>query len=140
MVPKQDGKHSRIIRITITNYMHRNNMASPIGELFDHLCDSCSLTLCTIMFATAVRMGPVLTFIALISTFIPFYGSHWDDYNTGMTCSECGNKSVLTALSFRSIRDGALWWSYRLASGLNFGIICNWLFWIQHVAVPNPHQ
>lgn len=60
-------------------------MASPIGELFDHLCDSCSLTLCTLMFAACVRMGPVLAFCSLIIFFVPFYASHWDDYNTGTT-------------------------------------------------------
>lgn len=61
----------------------RTNMASPIGELFDHLCDSCSLSLCTLVFAAMARMGPILGFVALMIFFIPFYSSHWDDYNTG---------------------------------------------------------
>jgi len=59
------------------------DMASPIGELFDHLCDSFSLTLCALIFAALARIGPHYTFIVLLAFFIPFYSSHWVDYNTG---------------------------------------------------------
>eukprot|EP00026_Physarum_polycephalum_P009679 Phypoly_transcript_09812.p1 GENE.Phypoly_transcript_09812~~Phypoly_transcript_09812.p1 ORF type:complete len:400 (+),score=47.17 Phypoly_transcript_09812:83-1282(+) len=61
----------------------RTNMASPMGELFDHLCDSLSLTLCVLLISATMRLGPRLSFFFLITFFVPFYASHWDNYNTG---------------------------------------------------------
>jgi len=61
----------------------RTNMASPMGELFDHLCDSLSLTLCTLIYATSARMSIFMACVTLLVCFVPFAMSHWDDYNTG---------------------------------------------------------
>jgi ethanolaminephosphotransferase len=61
----------------------RTNMASPMGELFDHLCDSLSLTLCVLLTSATMRLGAHESFFFLLMFFIPFYTSHWDNYNTG---------------------------------------------------------
>lgn len=58
-------------------------MASPMGELFDHLCDSLSLTLCVMLISATMRLGARESFFFLITFFVPFYASHWDNYNTG---------------------------------------------------------
>jgi ethanolaminephosphotransferase len=58
-------------------------MASPMGELFDHLCDSLSLTLCVLLTSATMRLGAHESFFFLLMFFIPFYTSHWDNYNTG---------------------------------------------------------
>lgn len=67
----------------LTNIVCRTNMASPMGELFDHLCDSFSLTLCALLIAATMRLGAHGAMFFLVLFFIPFYISHWDNYNTG---------------------------------------------------------
>src|SRR5690348_6485642 len=57
-------------------------MTSPMGEMFDHMCDSVSLTFCTLLFAGVLRLGPQLSCVALAAMIVPFYVSHWVDYNT----------------------------------------------------------
>jgi len=67
-----DGNQARI-----------TDMASPMGEIFDHLMDSLSVSLCVLIFGATFRLGITWSFVVLLSCWIPFYLSHWDDYNTG---------------------------------------------------------
>jgi len=58
-------------------------MASPLGELLDHVCDSFSLTLCSLLFCITCRLGIPASCAVLIACWVPFYLSHYDSYNTG---------------------------------------------------------
>lgn len=69
-----DGKQAR-----------RTNSSSPLGELFDHGCDSVSLTFVTIGVTTALGLGHatnLLLFENLTAGFL-FYCAHWQTYVSG---------------------------------------------------------
>eukprot|EP01113_Clastostelium_recurvatum_P028983 TRINITY_DN3499_c0_g1_i3.p1 TRINITY_DN3499_c0_g1~~TRINITY_DN3499_c0_g1_i3.p1 ORF type:complete len:373 (-),score=63.66 TRINITY_DN3499_c0_g1_i3:420-1514(-) len=88
----------------------RTGMASPMGELFDHLCDSLSMSLCGLLFGACIRVGPAFAFILLVACWVPFYLSHWDDYNTGkLVMGKFGGPTdLLVGLSGLMIFTGAI--------------------------------
>ncbi|KAJ6659991.1 hypothetical protein lerEdw1_018188 [Lerista edwardsae] len=70
-----DGKQAR-----------RTNSSSPLGELFDHGCDSVSAVFVGIGACLAVRLGTNpdwLFFCTFIGMFL-FYCAHWQTYVSGM--------------------------------------------------------
>ncbi|CAF1041875.1 unnamed protein product [Rotaria sordida] len=69
-----DGKQAR-----------RTNSQSPLGELFDHGCDSVSAVFVTIACCCAVQLGvyPWLMFWACILSYFAFYAAHWQTYVSG---------------------------------------------------------
>ncbi|VEL40984.1 unnamed protein product [Protopolystoma xenopodis] len=69
-----DGKHAR-----------RTNSSSPLGELFDHGCDSISMLFVPISAFIAFGMGeyPILMFIEFFCLVSLFYIAHWQAYVTG---------------------------------------------------------
>eukprot|EP01102_Stenamoeba_stenopodia_P018810 TRINITY_DN6962_c0_g1_i1.p1 TRINITY_DN6962_c0_g1~~TRINITY_DN6962_c0_g1_i1.p1 ORF type:complete len:419 (+),score=58.92 TRINITY_DN6962_c0_g1_i1:12-1268(+) len=67
-----DGKQAR-----------RTGTSSPLGELFDHVCDASSLCLFTTSIGAIMVAGPVYTFITLIVALVPFYLAHWEEYYCG---------------------------------------------------------
>ncbi|KAK5980565.1 hypothetical protein GCK32_009884, partial [Trichostrongylus colubriformis] len=69
-----DGKQAR-----------RTGAASPLGELFDHGCDSISQVFITLNVAYAMRLGEVKcgTFLMIIISVSLFYCAHWSTYCTG---------------------------------------------------------
>ncbi|KAE9416386.1 hypothetical protein Angca_007537 [Angiostrongylus cantonensis] len=69
-----DGKQAR-----------RTGAASPLGELFDHGCDSISQVFVTLNVAYAMRLGDVRcgTFFVVILAVSLFYCAHWSTYCTG---------------------------------------------------------
>ncbi|XP_048355808.1 cholinephosphotransferase 1 isoform X1 [Sphaerodactylus townsendi] len=70
-----DGKQAR-----------RTNSSSPLGELFDHGCDSVSTVFIGIASCLAVRLGTNpdwLFFCSFIGNFL-FYCAHWQTYVSGM--------------------------------------------------------
>ncbi|XGW04233.1 hypothetical protein V3C99_015411, partial [Haemonchus contortus] len=69
-----DGKQAR-----------RTGAASPLGELFDHGCDSISQVFVTLNVAYAMRLGEVRcgTFFIVIVAVSLFYCAHWSTYCTG---------------------------------------------------------
>lgn len=69
-----DGKQAR-----------RTGSSTPLGELFDHGCDSISTVLVALAFAITMQMGEhpwVMTFMCL-SSYFTFYFGHWSAYVTG---------------------------------------------------------
>ncbi|VDP08191.1 unnamed protein product [Heligmosomoides polygyrus] len=72
--PFLDGKQAR-----------RTGVASPLGELFDHGCDSISQVFVTLNVAFAMRLGEVRcgTFFIIIVSVSLFYCAHWSTYCTG---------------------------------------------------------
>jgi len=69
-----DGKQAR-----------RTNSQSPLGELFDHGCDSVSAVFVTIACCCAVQLGvyPWLMFWSCIFSYFAFYCAHWQTYVSG---------------------------------------------------------
>ncbi|XP_013396687.1 choline/ethanolaminephosphotransferase 1-like isoform X2 [Lingula anatina] len=69
-----DGKQAR-----------RTNSSSPLGELFDHGCDSISTVF--VMLATALTMqtgtNPDWLFLQCFAATFFFYAAHWQTYVTG---------------------------------------------------------
>jgi len=69
-----DGKHAR-----------RLGASSALGQLFDHGCDSVSLTFIAMTIVSAARMGfGVRAVILLFSFQVPFWLSQWAEYHTHM--------------------------------------------------------
>ncbi|CAG7830996.1 unnamed protein product [Allacma fusca] len=69
-----DGKQAR-----------RTKSSSPLGELFDHGCDSCSTVFLTLSVAAACQFGfnPGLTLFHCVLGSLLFYCVHWRTYMTG---------------------------------------------------------
>ncbi|CAN0027755.1 unnamed protein product [Choristocarpus tenellus] len=68
-----DGKQAR-----------RTNSSSPLGQLFDHGCDTIVKLLCSIAIAASMRMGSswktMLVFCMIEGVF---YFAQWEEYHTG---------------------------------------------------------
>ncbi|CAF3365289.1 unnamed protein product [Rotaria sp. Silwood1] len=69
-----DGKQAR-----------RTNSSTPLGELFDHGCDSVSAVFVTLAGCCAVQLGlyPWVMFWCCMSSYIAFYCAHWQTYVSG---------------------------------------------------------
>ncbi|XP_030745692.1 cholinephosphotransferase 1 isoform X1 [Sitophilus oryzae] len=69
-----DGKQAR-----------RTNSANPLGELFDHGCDSLSTVFVAISACTAVQLGnyPAWMFFQSFCAMTLFYCAHWQTYVSG---------------------------------------------------------
>lgn len=68
-----DGKQAR-----------RTGSSSPLGELFDHGCDSITMGMIGLMTGAVVRIGGAFTLAGLIVGWGPFYLAHWEEYHTGI--------------------------------------------------------
>lgn len=81
-----DGKQAR-----------RTNTSSPLGELFDHGCDSISTIFVAISACCAAQLGkhPLSMFINCGSAVVLFYVAHWQTYITG--CMKFGKFDVTEA-------------------------------------------
>ncbi|EGC35199.1 hypothetical protein DICPUDRAFT_87966 [Dictyostelium purpureum] len=71
MMDNIDGKQAR-----------RTKTSSPLGELFDHGCDSLTVGLLplTVGISIGIRSWDIL--IAFMAATIPFYLAHWEEYFT----------------------------------------------------------
>ncbi|KAF7272244.1 hypothetical protein GWI33_014956 [Rhynchophorus ferrugineus] len=69
-----DGKQAR-----------RTGSASPLGELFDHGCDSLSTVFVAVSACTAVQLGnyPAWMFFQCFCAMTLFYCAHWQTYVSG---------------------------------------------------------
>ncbi|TMS36783.1 hypothetical protein L596_003865 [Steinernema carpocapsae] len=69
-----DGKQAR-----------RTNSSSPLGELFDHGCDSVSQVFVTLNICYAMQLGKIRYAVLAINviSIIVFYCAHWSTYCTG---------------------------------------------------------
>uniref|UniRef100_A0A914VNL3 diacylglycerol cholinephosphotransferase n=1 Tax=Plectus sambesii TaxID=2011161 RepID=A0A914VNL3_9BILA len=69
-----DGKQAR-----------RTNSASPLGELFDHGCDSLAQVFVCMNVCLSMQLGDARFFVLLICAFavMMFYCAHWSTYCTG---------------------------------------------------------
>ncbi|ODM87815.1 Phosphatidylserine synthase 2 [Orchesella cincta] len=69
-----DGKQAR-----------RTNSSSPLGELFDHGCDSISTVFVSLAVCASVQLGsaPKLLFLQCFSAILLYYCAHWQTYVSG---------------------------------------------------------
>ncbi|XP_033646223.1 cholinephosphotransferase 1-like [Asterias rubens] len=69
-----DGKQAR-----------RTQTSTPLGELFDHGCDSVSIVFVSIEFSIAMQLGEwaELYFVTSVLSMFMFYGAHWQTYVSG---------------------------------------------------------
>ncbi|XP_026550812.1 cholinephosphotransferase 1 isoform X1 [Notechis scutatus] len=70
-----DGKQAR-----------RTNSSSPLGELFDHGCDSISTVFIGVAACVAIRLGtnPDWLFFCSFAGIVLFYCAHWQTYVSGI--------------------------------------------------------
>lgn len=69
-----DGKQAR-----------RTNSSSPLGELFDHGCDSLSTVFVALSACISCQLGhyPIWLFFQCFCAIILFYCAHWQTYVSG---------------------------------------------------------
>lgn len=69
-----DGKQAR-----------RTGSSSPLGELFDHGCDSLSTVFVALATCAAVQLGhyPNVMFYQVVAASTLFYTAHWQTYVSG---------------------------------------------------------
>eukprot|EP01137_Pigoraptor_chileana_P016880 Opistho-2@74082 len=69
-----DGKQAR-----------RTKTSSPLGEMFDHGCDSVSIAFLVYGTGIALKLGPTMPLIVLCMLFMAaFFCAHWQTYVTGI--------------------------------------------------------
>ena len=75
-----DGKQAR-----------RTGTSSPVGEIFDHGCDSWAMILSgSTLYSIFARnidgysLSPIRVYMIICCSFITFHISHWEKYNTGI--------------------------------------------------------
>ncbi|KFU95794.1 Cholinephosphotransferase 1, partial [Chaetura pelagica] len=121
-----DGKQAR-----------RTNSSSPLGELFDHGCDSISTVFVVLGSCIAIRLGtnPDWLFFCCFVGLFMFYSAHWQTYVSGIL--RFGKVDVtevqiaITMLLLISAYGGTALWDYKVPLvGLElkflavFGILC----------------
>lgn len=100
-----DGKQAR-----------RTNSSSPLGELFDHGCDSLSIVFVGVGTCIAVRLGtyPDWMFFSCFISMFMFYCAHWQTYVSGslkfgkIDVTEL-QVSVMIIFSMSAVCGAALW-------------------------------
>ncbi|GAM26909.1 hypothetical protein SAMD00019534_100840 [Acytostelium subglobosum LB1] len=71
MMDNIDGKQAR-----------RTKTSSPLGELFDHGCDSFTVGLAALVVGISVGQSKWDILLTFILSTIPFYMAHWEEYFT----------------------------------------------------------
>lgn len=104
-----DGKQAR-----------RTESSSPLGELFDHGCDSISTVFVSLGICIAVRLGsyPNWMFFQCFIAITLFYCAHWQTYITGslkfgkFDVTEC--QCSITVVHLISAALGTSVWTYQI--------------------------
>jgi len=79
-----DGKHAR-----------KTKSSSPLGQLFDHGCDSFSVTFLILSICQAIRMGPTTETIFYFNLVqLAFFSANWGEYHTGVLKTNLSNFGV----------------------------------------------
>lgn len=78
-----DGKQAR-----------RTKSSSPLGQLFDHGCDSFTLTFTALSLAQAVKLNEIEVLVFFSACQIAFWNACWVEYNTGVLQTNVGQFGV----------------------------------------------
>lgn len=82
-----DGKQAR-----------RTKSSSPLGQLFDHGCDSFSLTFFILAVCQAIRIHKDQIFLLFVVTQLAFWVSNWAEHHTGVLRTKVGQFGVTEGL------------------------------------------
>lgn len=111
-----DGKQAR-----------KTGSSSPLGQLFDHGCDSASTTLLCLMGATSLRMGFGRAVICLFACQLPFWLAQWAEYHTHVLSTALGGVAGVT--------EAQLIFAFIPLVNIAFPG-----FWQTDLGIPLPHQ
>lgn len=78
-----DGKQAR-----------RTKSSSPLGQLFDHGCDSFSITFFVLCIGQAAKLSDLEIFMTFLASQAAFWTSNWMEYNTGILKTNVGQFGV----------------------------------------------
>ncbi len=78
-----DGKQAR-----------RTKSSSPLGQLFDHGCDSFSITFFILAICQAAKLEMTEVFLIFTACQAVFWTSNWMEYNTGVLQTNVGQFGV----------------------------------------------
>jgi phosphatidylglycerophosphate synthase len=78
-----DGKQAR-----------RTKSSSPLGQLFDHGCDSFSITFIILAIGQAGKLDVFVMFVLFLACQTGFWYSNWTEYNTGVLKTNVGQFGV----------------------------------------------
>jgi len=78
-----DGKQAR-----------RTKSSSPLGQLFDHGCDSFSITFFILAICQAAKLESTEVFLIFVACQTTFWTSNWMEYNTGVLQTNVGQFGV----------------------------------------------
>jgi len=78
-----DGKQAR-----------RTKSSSPLGQLFDHGCDSFSITFIVLAICQAAKLETLEVFVIFTASQATFWTSNWMEYNTGVLETNVGQFGV----------------------------------------------
>lgn len=101
-----DGKQAR-----------RTGTSSPLGQLFDHGCDTISAMLLALTMASSAQLGPnAASLIFLFSVQVPFFFAQWEEYHTHTMSHSMGyigvteGQLVLCGLHLLGACVSTQWW------------------------------
>ncbi|CAD6193327.1 unnamed protein product [Caenorhabditis auriculariae] len=114
-----DGKQAR-----------RTGSSSPLGELFDHGCDSLTQVFVTLNVCYAMSLGTMNSCVLIVSVIsvVMFYCAHWSTYCTGQLrfsrfdVTEA-QMSVISVLLFTALFGNAAWGIQILGYELKFFVV-----------------
>lgn len=78
-----DGKQAR-----------RTKSSSPLGQLFDHGCDSFSTAFFILAVGQALKLQGLEIFILFVASYVVFWTATWTEYNTGILRTNVGQIGV----------------------------------------------
>jgi len=123
--------------------------SSPLGQLFDHGCDSFSMTFIILSMCQTVRLGPtteLLFFTGLLQ--LGFYVANWGEYHSGVLTTSMQYFGVTEAellvilVIFITGITGPEIWDVTTANVLqNFGVnvgakgVSSWMGWILNAPI-----
>jgi phosphatidylglycerophosphate synthase len=108
-----DGKQAR-----------RTKSSTPLGELFDHGCDSVSIVFIVVCLSITLQLGtnPELLFFECFASMFVFYAAHWKTYCTGTLkfglIDVTEGQLMVVFLFLITSQTGTAFWSLRLFMGL----------------------
>ncbi|KAK3927794.1 Ethanolaminephosphotransferase 1 [Frankliniella fusca] len=128
-----DGKQAR-----------RTGTSGPLGELFDHGCDSWSSAMIPVCLYSAFGSSDLTTFrmfFCVWNVFINFYTSHWEKYNTGVLFLPWGYDGAMIVVIFLLTITGIFGheiWYFSLWNGFTASHLFEFLFYFSALVTNVP--
>eukprot|EP01091_Cochliopodium_minus_P000488 TRINITY_DN1044_c2_g1_i1.p1 TRINITY_DN1044_c2_g1~~TRINITY_DN1044_c2_g1_i1.p1 ORF type:complete len:380 (-),score=58.86 TRINITY_DN1044_c2_g1_i1:73-1212(-) len=126
-----DGKQAR-----------RTKSSSPLGELFDHVCDASSLLMLVSVILISLRGGKYYMVMSFTLTAIQFYLTHWEEYFTGVLLMGKwdgpteGQIMIISVTVFQGVMilvGNEDFWLHKIVGGISGRDIFIWAYCINSV-------